>query len=75
LECTDVSVPVQSMVKNSQLVVPAGTQLVCELTTFNYREFCTKHDTWKFASILLHLFHYMLWCTVKIRVQYPQFSP
>jgi len=31
LECIDVTVPVQSMVKNSQLVVPAGTQLVREL--------------------------------------------
>ena len=30
LECIDVTVPVQSMVKNSQLVVPAGTQLVCK---------------------------------------------
>lgn len=27
LECIDVTVPFQSMVKNSQLVVPAGTQL------------------------------------------------
>jgi len=31
LECIDVTVPVQSMVKNSQLVVPVGTQLVCRL--------------------------------------------
>jgi len=39
LECIDVTVPVQSMVKNSQLVVPAGTQLVCKCAAF-YNYYC-----------------------------------
>lgn len=41
LECVNVTIPVQSMVKNSQLVVPAGTQLVCEWAAFCYHSAIT----------------------------------
>ena len=52
LECIDVTVPVQSMVKNSQLIVPAGTQLVRK---FNLRYIITVCEINTTTTVIAHV--------------------